>query len=116
MKLIRKSCSHHYPYTHEPVFQHNPGEQEDKSFVAAEESGGIRGRQLLQSQQVKVICQSPEDGKWSCPFKKQFQGQTVFPKDPTTFPVKKEQKGWKIQSADRGRIMQLDRNYYTVRR
>lgn len=40
----------HYPHSHEPVFQHNPGQQEDKGFVTTEQGGDIRGRQLLQSQ------------------------------------------------------------------
>lgn len=36
----------HYPHSHEPVFQHDPRQQEDKGFVTTEQSRDIRGCQL----------------------------------------------------------------------
>lgn len=33
-RVENQAC--HYPCSHEPVFQHNPRKQEDKSFVTTE--------------------------------------------------------------------------------
>lgn len=37
----------HYPCSHEPVFQHDPRKQEDKSFVTTEQGRDVCGCQLL---------------------------------------------------------------------
>lgn len=86
--IINKSCLGHYPDTHEPVFQDNPGEQEDKGFVTTEQGRDVCGGQLLQSQQVQVVSQSPQNRKGGGSFKKELQRQTILTKDPTTFPRK----------------------------
>lgn len=44
-RALNQMC--HYPHSHEPVFQHDPRQQEDKGFVTTEQSGDIRGCQLL---------------------------------------------------------------------
>lgn len=49
------------PDTHEAILENDPGQQKDKGLVAAVEGRHVGGGQLLQSQQVQIVGQRPED-------------------------------------------------------
>lgn len=90
--------SHTDPHTHEAILQNDPGQKKDEGLVAAVEGRNVSGGQLLQSQEVKVVGQCPQDGERRRPLHKELEGHPVFSKEPAAFPWK-DQRGTQVTPA-----------------
>ena len=75
-----------HPHTHEAILENNPGQEKDEGLVAAVEGWHVGSRQLLQGQEVKVVGQCPQDGKWCRLLHKELESHPVFSKEPAAFP------------------------------
>lgn len=77
---------HTDPNTHETVLQNDPGQEKDKSLVAAVQGGDIGGGEFFQGHEVQVVGQCPQDGEGGSSLYEKLESHPVFPKEPAALP------------------------------
>lgn len=92
-------CFHTDPNTHETVLENNPGQEKDKSFVAAVEGRDISGGQFLQGHEVQVVGQCPQDWEGCCSLYEKLESHPILPKELAALPVW-ENKPQKVKGSD----------------
>lgn len=79
-------CFHTDPNAHEAILEDDPGQEKDEGLVAAVEGRDVSGGEFLQSQEVQVVGERPQDGEGCCPLYKELESHPFLPKELAALP------------------------------